>query len=492
MQKKPNRKISEKAATGITVLDKVLSGGLSRRKGYLIQGPLRSGKSSFAMQILYTALKRDEPCIYISYSATYKEILRYFDYLSFDVRPFMEAKKFRIIDHYSLAFDTMDSIGRNLTELEHESIYFVGREIDDESYIAIHYRIRQEIGYGGINVIDDVSDYLRFTSIKKALIRQDRLRLLFSQKAGLIGLHVFTIDEQNKNHSEYMKRKEDATFSLIRKQKEWYMHLHLQLPIKNKKFELGIKERKIDIIREYPQESKNNDLLKETHKITKAILKKEKKLESALEIVKNNTRMINFELSRHDPFCPCIFTFTPLEKTIYKTDLLNTTYQLHLWCQYTEGWHPTEKGGVYEISNPRKWMKVLQPVARTILPYLKPALALFKTATGLDVTPSLDVKALYAELALMEKLIQVIPDDLLNIDNTVSSHYSKGKPPRLEGAHLRGFYHLLDELDPSHYWGGLREFKTESGEWIWVCEKHYKKLQELGSDQDKSTQVNDN
>ena len=44
--------MSEKAATGITVLDRVLSGGLSRRKGYLIQGPLGSGKTTFAMQIL--------------------------------------------------------------------------------------------------------------------------------------------------------------------------------------------------------------------------------------------------------------------------------------------------------------------------------------------------------------------------------------------------------------------------------------------------------
>ena len=63
-----------KAPTGIAILDKELQGGIPRSRGYLIVGGPFSSKEIFCMQILYESLKRGEPCIYISFTKTYKRI----------------------------------------------------------------------------------------------------------------------------------------------------------------------------------------------------------------------------------------------------------------------------------------------------------------------------------------------------------------------------------------------------------------------------------
>lgn len=245
---------SEKAATGITKLDDLLQGGLPRRKGYLIKGPPNSGKTTFAMHILYSALQRGEPCIFISYSATYREILDLFKSLSFDVTPFMEARKFVIIDHYSSGLNSHYQIEDELSDLESKSIYFFGRKIDDDTYISMHSKIRREIGYGGINVIDDLSDYMRYVEPKQVMSRQERLRLLFAQRKGIIGLHIFTPGKTQEDYAQILHRTEDGTFELMRNKKGWFMCLRFKsVNIDGKYYELVEKERRITDIRECTQ-----------------------------------------------------------------------------------------------------------------------------------------------------------------------------------------------------------------------------------------------
>lgn len=42
-----------------------------------------------------------------------------------------------------------------------------------------------------------------------------------------------------------------------------------------------------------------------------------------------------------------------------------------------------------------------------------------------------------------------------------------------EGAGLRQLQALLKELDKSHDWGGLRCTLTPTGDYLWLCPKHY-------------------
>ncbi len=44
----------------------------------------------------------------------------------------------------------------------------------------------------------------------------------------------------------------------------------------------------------------------------------------------------------------------------------------------------------------------------------------------------------------------------------------------IEGAALRGFCELLDDVDKEDYWGGLQKIFTPEGHYLWVCEEHAK------------------
>lgn len=244
--------LSDKAPTGIAELDSLLSGGLPRHRGYLIQGPSESGKTLLAMRIQFEAIERGEPCVYVSYSSPYRDVIEKFKSSSMDIESHMAQGNFVLIDHYSLGTTSADVIHDGLSDVERCAVYFVGREIDDESYVAQMLRIREKIGtIGGINVIDDLSDYFRFTTAKKALARQERLKSLIARKAGGIGLHVHTPSSRRNSHRGYLKRVEDASMELARSPDRWLMTLNFGfMGITARTFELVSREGRLAIANE--------------------------------------------------------------------------------------------------------------------------------------------------------------------------------------------------------------------------------------------------
>src|SRR5689334_14575835 len=62
------------APTGIEGLDDVLGGGLQRRRLYLVEGVPGSGKTTFALQFLLTAVARGESVLYVTLSETLEEL----------------------------------------------------------------------------------------------------------------------------------------------------------------------------------------------------------------------------------------------------------------------------------------------------------------------------------------------------------------------------------------------------------------------------------
>ncbi|HEX2539972.1 MAG TPA: ATPase domain-containing protein [Caldimonas sp.] len=64
-----------RASTGIVGLDEVLSGGLQRRRLYLLEGKPGSGKTTIALQCLMAAAARGERVIYMTLSETREELL---------------------------------------------------------------------------------------------------------------------------------------------------------------------------------------------------------------------------------------------------------------------------------------------------------------------------------------------------------------------------------------------------------------------------------
>lgn len=69
-----NELTATKAKTGIEGLDDILSGGLSRRHVFLLEGSPGAGKTTIALQFLSEGATRGERCLYISLSETEEEL----------------------------------------------------------------------------------------------------------------------------------------------------------------------------------------------------------------------------------------------------------------------------------------------------------------------------------------------------------------------------------------------------------------------------------
>ncbi len=65
---------AERVATGVTGLDDVLHGGLTRDRLYLMEGMPGSGKTTLAFQFLLDGAKHGEPVLYLTLSETEEEI----------------------------------------------------------------------------------------------------------------------------------------------------------------------------------------------------------------------------------------------------------------------------------------------------------------------------------------------------------------------------------------------------------------------------------
>lgn len=66
--------LHEKARTGVLGLDDVLSGGLTRRHVFLLEGSPGTGKTTIALQFLLEGATKGERCLYISLSETEEEL----------------------------------------------------------------------------------------------------------------------------------------------------------------------------------------------------------------------------------------------------------------------------------------------------------------------------------------------------------------------------------------------------------------------------------
>jgi len=66
--------VETKALTGVTGLDDILAGGLSRRHVFLLEGNPGTGKTTIALQFLLEGAKLGERCLYITLSETDSEL----------------------------------------------------------------------------------------------------------------------------------------------------------------------------------------------------------------------------------------------------------------------------------------------------------------------------------------------------------------------------------------------------------------------------------
>jgi len=167
--------------------------------------------------------------------------------------------------------------------------------------------------------------------------------------------------------------------------------------------------------------------------------------------------------------CPRVFTFTPTRLSgLGRAQFWKNHYRLTLWCEHPGAWHPEAN---YDVENPKAWLQIVAPYALLVTRTLALVVPIAGAAAGL-ILNSEDLKRFQHEIELTQVLVEkLLPVDWketdLNIDNP------DGLTPA-QGAGLRMLRAVVLELDPHRSFGDLRRVSTPSGDFLWICSRHYR------------------
>ncbi|MCX6828768.1 MAG: leucine-rich repeat domain-containing protein [candidate division Zixibacteria bacterium] len=197
-------------------------------------------------------------------------------------------------------------------------------------------------------------------------------------------------------------------------------------------------------------------------------------------LIRNFVRLFNLELSKMEADCPSLITISPKQKGVLtKANIFSTTYEVQCWCQMPGDSHPMEKG-IYELTQPKVWLQKAMPILKHVIEILKFYVPLI-SATAKGVLPQSSWDMARIRLEGMAEIADLMPrteesSDLIYKPDTIGRHlYHRERTlQQFGGAELRVIFELLDHLDPSHYWGGLRKTPSPEGDILWLCPKHYK------------------
>lgn len=176
--------------------------------------------------------------------------------------------------------------------------------------------------------------------------------------------------------------------------------------------------------------------------------------------------------SNHESHCPSTFIFKAGDRS--ENIVSNSPVELHLLCQFPKQIHPatqpignSREYSSYLIQQPKKWIVKLAP-------YISAVSQLISHAPIVPNSP-------LAETAdLIDKCIEHMEFVLDRIDSFAEesslvniSEYDRNSEIIIDGAQLRAFRTLLDRLDPSQEWQGLKKWLSPEGHYLWLCPYHF-------------------
>lgn len=215
---------SDKVSTGIAFLDFLLGGGFNKGSSVNLIGPKGSGKTTLGVLFQKSALENGMGCLYITYSEAPMKIINRFKSVGCDIKKYISNGKFRIYDSYSsLKGMSPSDVNRSVGEDFFEAIIRVEDPYDSKSYFENQIKAIEEIGPGGINIIDAVNE--RFELSKKQQEGNSSYKEHFARfkaKAGdmlkSIGVHVVKSDWDNEELIKHLTRLEDGSIILDKRE----------------------------------------------------------------------------------------------------------------------------------------------------------------------------------------------------------------------------------------------------------------------------------
>ena len=220
-------------------------------------------------------------------------------------------------------------------------------------------------------------------------------------------------------------------------------------------------------------------LIKETAAEVAQVVEKEgSRTRDRIEALESSSagqfRQILASMYNETATAPGMFTLLPEDGKWLKVQGTRR-YRLTLWCEYPECPHPLCKigsggEGEYLFERSADWLIKAAPVITWTARVLKVALPIASGVikAGLD---EWDLKGLKPKLDLMEKCAGALPGG--ELETLGGAEQPTGFFKRPVGAELREFHDLLEAEAKGRRWGGLRRVPTKTGDYLWVCPKHY-------------------
>jgi hypothetical protein len=168
--------------------------------------------------------------------------------------------------------------------------------------------------------------------------------------------------------------------------------------------------------------------------------------------------------------CPRLFTLVPEGKVgLAKLRFSSTVHRLTLWCEDPDHEHPW-LDATYVLKRPKGWVVEIAPYATLVFKTLRLVVPVAGAAIMLPMTET-EQKAARGDLDLMKAVAAALPTSDLETGVDVGERGLS----RAEGAGLRALRAALLDVDPFQSFGGLRRRQAATGDWVWICPRHYSK-----------------
>jgi internalin A len=171
---------------------------------------------------------------------------------------------------------------------------------------------------------------------------------------------------------------------------------------------------------------------------------------------------------------PRLFTVEPVDGN---WQWINKKYKLQLWCEAEDCQHPVYDGlGVYEFKMTSEWIAQIAPYAnfivgvmKTLLPMVAPSVNVLFGSGAFDQWKYKDHLNL-----IQTSLSSVLPEGIKVHD---PGRLKDGVLTEPERSGLLALHSFLREVDPNQERIGLYRIPTYTGDFTWVCKKHYDLMQ---------------
>jgi len=239
-------------------------------------------------------------------------------------------------------------------------------------------------------------------------------------------------------------------------------------------------------IQQTTQEIQQNT--QETQQTTQAIQKNTQETQQTIQVIQQSQQELESRLansvmnimqaiaseSKHGPR---LFTIEPRQGNWRRWT--QKAYRLHLWCEEPGCEHKVnEEGkGVYDFKASREWLEKLAPYANLIAGVLKTLTPIAAPAANSFFGEEF-MKA--SDLQYQLEIMKELTNSLLSKDKLLMDEPTRLQDSSLSQAQRSGILALhsfLKDEDPYHQRLGLRRFSTYTGDYLWLCEKHYQQRQ---------------